>query len=82
MVRGDVHGLRDGFGVAVGSFGWARKLRNLQSSQASYETGAAANPCADSREGSCDNSGEHAARLADSEAVIVAEQKFRDARNE
>ena len=82
-MRGDVHGLRDGFGVAVGSFGWARKLRNLRSSEAGYETtGAAANSRADSTEGSCDNSGEHAARFAESEAVIAAEQKFRDARNE
>jgi hypothetical protein len=81
-VRSDVHGLRDGFGVAVGSFGWARKLRNLRSSEASCETGAAANSCADSREGSWENSGEHAARFAESEAIIAVEQKFRDARNE
>jgi hypothetical protein len=81
-VRSDVHGLRDGLGVAVGSFGWTRKFRNLRSGEASYETSAAANSCADSGESSCDNSREHAARFAESEAVIAAEPKFRAARNE
>jgi hypothetical protein len=53
LVRGNVHGLRDGFGVAFGSLGGAGQFRHLQHDQTCFEARACADSWKNPSTGAC-----------------------------
>ena len=71
MVRGDVHGVRDGASVALGSRRWAGKFGDLRSDEASFEAcGPGDTSGWEDANGSCSTAaGKSAAGFAESETV-------------